>query len=176
MFCRVIRHFSTISDSTSSVTGTSNFMKDPIKNHDKTLHHKKCIGAQSVASFPEWMPSAKNILKVNQAHRKSSSVRTKGIFALMIVIWLFYTVQYMTVDICVLKMFQLLSNFLHKKKCFIRASSFISSYQILKSACLKGYQGFWNFASPAMPWNPQKCPFSSFFQQERSKDEGVNVL
>lgn len=124
MFCRVCCQFPTVSDSTSAfVTGTNNFIKKPIKNHDKTLHHKKCIGAQSVASFPEWTLSAKNILKVNQAHRKSSSVRTNCIFVLMIVIWLFYTVGYMIVDICVLKMFRLLSNFLHKKKsCFIQAS------------------------------------------------------
>ncbi len=26
----------------------------------------------------------------------------------------------------------------------------ISSYQNLKSTCPKGYQGFWNFASPAL--------------------------
>uniref|UniRef100_A0AAZ1X1X8 C17orf113 probable zinc finger domain-containing protein n=1 Tax=Oreochromis aureus TaxID=47969 RepID=A0AAZ1X1X8_OREAU len=44
MFCRVCREFPSISESTSAfVTGTSNFRKDPIRTHEKSLHHKKCI-------------------------------------------------------------------------------------------------------------------------------------
>ncbi len=71
MFCRVCREFPSISDSTSSfVTGTSNFRKDPIRTHEKSLHHKKCIGVQSAASFPEQTPIAKNILKINQAQQE----------------------------------------------------------------------------------------------------------
>lgn len=71
MFCRVCRQFPTISDSTTVfVTGTSNFRKDPIRTHDKSLHHKKCIGAQSAVSFPERTPIAKNILKMSQAQQE----------------------------------------------------------------------------------------------------------
>uniref|UniRef100_A0A3P9BE87 C17orf113 probable zinc finger domain-containing protein n=1 Tax=Maylandia zebra TaxID=106582 RepID=A0A3P9BE87_9CICH len=44
MFCRVCREFPSIAESTSAfVTGTSNFRKDPIRTHEKSLHHKKCI-------------------------------------------------------------------------------------------------------------------------------------
>ncbi|XP_039459533.1 zinc finger protein 862-like [Oreochromis aureus] len=71
MFCRVCREFPSISESTSAfVTGTSNFRKDPIRTHEKSLHHKKCIGAQSAASVPEQTPIAKTILKINQAQQE----------------------------------------------------------------------------------------------------------
>ena len=68
LYCKVCRKFPSLADTKSSLfTGIStNFKKETLKFHDKSLKHRKCVDHQKVLDNPTTSSLAKSVKKVDE--------------------------------------------------------------------------------------------------------------